>query len=55
VPSVPGYVVAWGPNPVSQQAAARAILGAIPVTGVLPISIPPYAAIGAGIVIPERQ
>jgi beta-N-acetylhexosaminidase len=55
VPSVPAYVVAWGPNPVSQQAAARAILGAIPVTGMLPISIPPYAGIGAGIAIPERR
>jgi hypothetical protein len=40
---------------VSQQAAARAILGAIPVTGMLPISIPPYAGIGAGIAIPERR
>jgi beta-N-acetylhexosaminidase len=54
VPSVPGYVVAWGGFPVSQQAAARAILGAIPVTGTLPISIPPYTALGAGIAIPAR-
>ncbi len=54
VPSVPAYVVAWGGFPVSQQAAARAILGAIPVTGTLPISIPPYAALGAGIAIPAR-
>jgi beta-N-acetylhexosaminidase len=54
VPSVPAYVIAWGGFPVSQQAAARAILGAIPVTGTLPISIPPYAALGAGIAIPAR-
>ncbi len=54
VPSVPAYVIAWGGFPVSQQAAARAILGAIPVTGTLPISIPPYAALGAGITIPAR-
>jgi hypothetical protein len=25
------------------------------VTGMLPISIPPYAGIGAGIAIPERR
>jgi beta-N-acetylhexosaminidase len=54
VPSVPAYVIAWGGYPVSQQAAARAILGAIPVTGTLPISIPPYAKLGAGIAIPAR-
>ncbi len=54
VPSVPAYVIAWGGFPVSQQAAARAILGAIPVTGTLPISIPPYAAFGAGLAIPAR-
>jgi beta-N-acetylhexosaminidase len=54
VPSVPAYVIAWGGFPVSQQAAARAILGAIPVTGTLPISIPPYATFGAGIAIPAR-
>jgi beta-N-acetylhexosaminidase len=52
VPSVPAYVVAWGGLPVSQLAAARAILGAIPVTGQLPISIPPYAARGAGLAVP---
>ena len=49
VPMVPAYVVAWGPFPVSQQAAAAAILGSVPITGHLPISIPPYAPFGAGI------
>jgi beta-N-acetylhexosaminidase len=52
VPSVPAYVVAWGGLPVSQLAAARAIVGTIPVTGQLPISIPPYAARGAGLAVP---
>lgn len=52
VPRVPAYVVAWGGLPVSQQAAARAILGAIPINGRLPISIPPYAPLGAGISLP---
>lgn len=48
VPSVPVYLVAWGGFPVSQQAAARALLGVTPITGRLPISIPPTVPIGAG-------
>lgn len=47
-PSVPAYVIAWGPTVVSQQAAARALLGAIGTTGRLPIRLPPYAGIGDG-------
>ena len=54
VPGAPAYVVAWGGFPVSQRAAARAVLGAIPVTGKLPISIPPYAAFGAGIALASQ-
>lgn len=50
--TVPTYVVAWGGFPVSQRAAARALLGEIAVTGQLPISIPPYAAFGAGLQLP---
>jgi beta-N-acetylhexosaminidase len=40
IPWVPTYLVAWGGFPVSQTAAAKAILGRIPITGRLPISIP---------------
>lgn len=40
VPSVAAYIVAWGGFPLSQAAAARALLGAQAITGVLPISIP---------------
>ena len=39
LPEVPAYVVAWGGFPVSQQAAARAVLGTIPFAGKLPITI----------------
>jgi beta-N-acetylhexosaminidase len=49
IPSVPAYLVAWGGLPVSQQAAARAIMGRAPIGGRLPIPIPPVAAFGAGI------
>lgn len=46
--SVPTYLIAWGGFPVSQQAAARALLGTSAITGHLPISIPPHVSRGAG-------
>jgi beta-N-acetylhexosaminidase len=52
LPDVPAYVAAWGGFPVSQRAAARALLGVAPVSGRLPISIPPLMQIGAGEVRP---
>jgi beta-N-acetylhexosaminidase len=49
IPAVPGYLVAWGGLPVSQQAAARALLGREAIGGRLPIPIPPLAPFGAGL------
>ena len=49
IPDVPAYIVAWGGFPVSQFAAARAVLGSARVSGRLPIAIPPLAALGAGL------
>ena len=49
IPASPAYLVAWGGSIVSQQAAARALLGEIGISGRLPISIPPVAPIGAGL------
>ena len=49
-PGVPAYIAAWGGFPVSQQAAARALLGTSPIRGRLPIAIPPVARLGAGII-----
>jgi len=49
LPWVGTYLVAWGGFPVSQAAAARAILGSGAISGQLPISIPPYANHGAGL------
>ena len=54
LPWVGTYLVAWGGFPVSQVAAARALTGAAPISGRLPISIPPYAAIGVGEERPAR-
>lgn len=41
VPTVRGYVIAWGGVPVSQQAAARILLGEITPVGKLPIEVSP--------------
>jgi beta-N-acetylhexosaminidase len=49
IPSVSSYLVAWGGFPVSQTAAARALLGAAAINGRLPISIPPVLSFGAGL------
>lgn len=48
-PHISTYVLAWGQTDVSQRAAARALLGQIPITGKLPISIPPYHKFGDGL------
>jgi beta-N-acetylhexosaminidase len=54
LPMVGTYVVAWGPSPASQIAAARALVGAAAISGQLPISIPPHVARGAGLQVPAR-
>jgi len=48
LPWVSTYLVAWGGFPVSQTAAAQALLGTSAISGHLPISIPPYANRGVG-------
>jgi beta-N-acetylhexosaminidase len=48
-PDAPSYLVAWGGLGSSQRAAARALLGEIPVSATLPISIPPLLPLGAGL------
>jgi beta-N-acetylhexosaminidase len=48
VPAVSTYLVGWGGFPVSQAAAARALVGVSPIGGRLPISIPPLLRIGTG-------
>ena len=50
VPDAKTYLIAWGGADASQEAAALALLGA-PVSGRLPISLPPRHALGDGLVI----
>jgi CubicO group peptidase (beta-lactamase class C family) len=48
-PQVGTYVLAWGQWEAPQRAAAKALTGQVPVTGRLPIPIPPYHFLGEGI------
>lgn len=48
-PSVPTYLCAWGPQPVLQQAAARALFGETAIGGTLPVTIPGLHPRGNGI------
>ncbi len=48
LPEAPTYLIAWGGFPLSQLAAARAVVGLAPIGGRLPIHIPPSWPIGAG-------
>ena len=49
LPATSAYLLAWGGSPVSQRAAARALLGISPISGQLPITIPSVALYGAGL------
>jgi beta-N-acetylhexosaminidase len=52
VPSIGSYLAAWTPNAMMEAAVAKALAGKAPITGKLPISIPPGVAIGTGLVRP---
>ncbi len=49
LPDAPSYLIAWGDREVSQAAAVRALFGETAIGGRLPISIPPFHAIGDGL------
>ena len=49
LPRADAHLIAWSPWTLSQRAAARAMLGKAPITGLLPITIPGVAKYGAGI------
>lgn len=48
-PHADAYLIGWGPREIPQQAAARALVGAVPITGRLPIALPPVAHLGMGL------
>jgi hypothetical protein len=52
---VKSYLVAWSGVRASERAVALALLGRVPITGHLPIRIPPAYPLGWGVVIPNAQ
>lgn len=54
-PELRSYLVAYGDMPSLQQAAARAVLGEIDITGKLPISLPGLYPRGTGIQLKRVQ
>src|SRR5579883_166431 len=53
-PTVAAYAATFSVATSSEAAAARALLGEIPITGKLPVSIPPLAKIGDGLDVPAK-
>jgi beta-N-acetylhexosaminidase len=49
LPGTSTYLIAYGGSPVTQRAAARALLGLAPISGQLPITIPSVAPFGTGL------
>ena len=49
LPEVGSYLIGWRSNAVAERAVARALAGAAPITGRLPISLPPRYSRGWGL------
>jgi beta-N-acetylhexosaminidase len=49
IPGVAAFVAAWTDNDIIERAVARALLGLAPVTGHLPVSLPPAYPLGSGL------
>lgn len=49
LPSVGAYLIGWRSNSVTERAVAQALAGRAPITGRLPISIPPQYPVGWGV------
>ena len=54
-PQVAAYAATFSTADTSEVAAAQAILGQIPITGKLPVSIPGLAKIGDGLSVPAKS
>jgi beta-N-acetylhexosaminidase len=48
-PAVPAYLLGWSAGAESQRALARALTGQTPITGRLPVSLPPHHLAGDGL------
>ncbi|HYR90856.1 MAG TPA: glycoside hydrolase family 3 N-terminal domain-containing protein [Terriglobia bacterium] len=54
IPNAPAYIAAYGPYPVSQRAAARALVGDIDIAGRLPVTLPGLYPRGHGLQIRRK-
>ena len=54
-PTVKSYLLVWSGVRASERAAARALLGLSPITGHLPIRIPPGYSVGFGIMVRDSS
>jgi beta-N-acetylhexosaminidase len=52
IPAARTYLLAWSEADASQRAAARGLVGLIPITGRLPIDLPPAYRVGHGLMLP---
>jgi beta-N-acetylhexosaminidase len=55
MPNVPAYLAAYSPYPVSQRAAARALIGDIDITGKLPVTLPGLYPRGHGLEVKKTR
>jgi beta-N-acetylhexosaminidase len=53
-PDVTSYAATFSTSTTSEIAAAEAVLGQIPITGKMPVSIPGLAKIGDGLDVPAK-
>lgn len=54
IPQAPSFLLAYSPFPVSQRAAAKALLGEIGINGKLPVTLPGLFPRGHGLQIEKR-
>ncbi len=54
LPDSPSYLLAWSPFPVSQRAAAKAVLGEIEINGKLPVTLPGLYERGSGMKVARK-
>jgi len=52
VPGIKSYLIAWSGVRASERAVALALLGRVPITGHLPIRVPPDYPVGWGVSVP---
>jgi beta-N-acetylhexosaminidase len=55
IPDSPSYLLAYSSFPVSQRAAAKAVLGEIEISGKLPVSLPGLYSRKHGIKIEKKR